>query len=154
MSSPSRGEEILSATLVLEYAYRRSLGPVLGRFFTGLRNRKLEAVKTQSGRVLVPPAEYDPETAQATTDEWVAVGPGGTVTSWTWIAEPREKHPLDRPFAFALIQLDGADTAMLHVVDSREESKMSTGMRVEVRWADETQGHIRDIAHFVPAEGT
>ena len=45
------------------------------------------------------------------------VGPEGVVTSWTWVDTPNPNHPLDRPFAFALIQLDGADTAMVHVVD-------------------------------------
>jgi uncharacterized OB-fold protein len=49
-----------------------------------------------------------------------------------------------------LIQLDGADTALMHVVDGGDEKAMSTGMRVSVRWADETVGRIQDIAAFVP----
>ena len=44
-------------------------------------------------------------------DDFVAVGPGGVVTTWAWVHAPRPKHPLDRPFAWALIRLDGADTA-------------------------------------------
>lgn len=140
----------LSAPHVLEYNYKRSLGPVLGRFFTGLRDGKIEGVRTRSGRVLVPPSEYDPETGEATADEFVEVGPGGVVTSWAWVATPRKTHPLDRPFAFALIQLDGADTALMHVVDGGDEQAMSTGMRVSARWADETVGRIQDIAAFVP----
>ena len=51
------------------------------------------------------------------------VGPEGVVTSWTWVDEPNPNHPLDRPFAFALIQLDGADTAMVHVVDGWLEKR-------------------------------
>ena len=35
---------------------------------------------------------------------------------------------------------------MLHAVDAGEESKMRTGMRVRVRWRDETVGEILDIA--------
>lgn len=147
-------EELLSAPHVLQYDYRRSLGEVLSRFFTGLRDRRLEGVKTRTGRVLVPPAEYDPETGDATADEWVEVGPGGVVRSWAWVSEPLGRHPLERPFAFALIQLDGADTALTHVVDAGREDAMRTGMRVTAKWADETVGSIRDIVAFVPEEGS
>lgn len=150
MSQPP-GEGLLSAKHVMEYAYRRSLGPVLSRFFTGLRDRRIEGIRTESGRVLVPPSEYDPDTGEATTD-FVEVGPGGVVKSWAWVHSPRAQHPLERPFAFALIQLDGADTCMLHAVDagSAGESGMSTGMRVAPRWAEETVGQIQDITCFTP----
>ncbi len=77
-----------------------------------------------------------------------AVGP----TTWAWVAEPREKHPLDRPFAYALIRLDGADTAMLHVVDAGDEARMRTGMRVRARWRDERVGEMGDIVCFEPED--
>ena len=146
MSEP----EPLSGAHTLEYTYKRSVGPVLGRFFTSLRDGRIEAVKTAGGRVLCPPMEHDPETGDATTGEWVDVGPGGTVRTWTWIAEPREQHPLRKPFAFALIQLDGADTRMLHAVDAGDEGNMSTGMRVRARFADTREGRIQDITCFEP----
>ena len=142
----------LSAPHVLEYNYKRSLGPVLGRFFTGLRDGRIEGVRTRSGRVLVPPSEYDPATGEATADDFVEVGPGGVVQSWAWVTAPRKSHPLDRPFAFALIQLDGADTALMHVVDTGQEEAMRTGMRVSPRWADETVGRIQDITAFIPED--
>jgi hypothetical protein len=146
-------DELLSAPHVLQYDYRRSLGAVLSRFFTGLRDHKIEGVKTNAGRVLVPPSEYDPETGEATSDDWVEVGPGGTVESWAWVNEPLGRHPLDRPFAFALVKLDGADTALTHAVDAGSEANMQTGMRVAAKWADETIGAIGDIVAFVPEGG-
>ena len=146
------GGETLRSPHRLEYTYKRSLGDVLGRFFTSLRDGKLEGVKTAEGRVLVPPAEYDPNTGASTTGEWVEVGPGGTVESWTWISQPRKKHPLDHPFAFALVKLDGADTALLHAVDAGVEAAMKTGMRVKAKYADAPQGGILDLACFVPED--
>lgn len=143
-------QELLSAPHVLAYDYRRSLGDVLSRFFTGLRGRRIEGVKTRAGRVLVPPAEYDPETGEATTDDWVEVGPGGVVKSWAWVNEPLGRHVLERPFAFALIELDGADTALTHAVDAGSADAMKTGMRVTAKWADDTVGAIGDIVAFVP----
>ena len=140
--------EPLVATHVLEYPYTRSVGPVIGRFLTGLKDGKIEGVKAADGRVLVPPTEYDPQTGEAVTDEWVEVGPGGEVTAWAWLAEPRSNNPLDRGFAWALIKLDGADTALLHAVDAGDESAMSTGMRVRARFRDEREGLITDIEAF------
>ena len=99
--------DVLSAPLVVEYPFTRTVGPVQSAFFTGLR-------------------------------EGVLVG------------EPRTGNPLSTPFAWALIRLDGADTAMLHAVDAGSVDAMSTGMRVRVRWADEREGAITDIACFEP----
>jgi uncharacterized OB-fold protein len=141
----------LSAPLNVGFDYTRSLGPVLGRFMTGLRDRRIEGIRGSDGRVHVPPVEYDPVTARRLT-EWVEVGAGGTVTTWTWVPEPDEGQPLDRPFAWALIRLDGADTAMLHAVDVSSPAGMSTGMRVRVRWAAQPVGSIHDIACFEPGE--
>ena len=149
MSEAAESEDVLSGTHVVEYPYRRSVGRVLGRFFTGLRERRIEGSRTPSGRVIVPPTEYDPETGEA-AGEMVEVGPGGTVVSWTWVAKPRPKQPLEQPFAYALIRLDGADVPMLHAVDAGDESRMSTGMRVRPRWRNETVGEIHDLACFEP----
>lgn len=141
--------ETLSATHILEYPYTRSVGPVIGRFLAGLRDRRIEGVRTAGGRVLVPPVEYDPRTGEPLS-EFVEVGQAGVVSTWAWVAAPRRNHPLDRPFAWALIRLDGADTALLHTVDAGDESKMATGMRVRVRWRESTAGEIHDIACFEP----
>jgi uncharacterized OB-fold protein len=142
--------EILSAPHVLEYPYRRSVGPVLGRFFTGLRARRILGVRTRTGRVLCPPSEADPETGAAVSDDFVEVGPGGVVTTFAWVTQPRAKQPLARPFAYALVRLDGADTALLHAVDAGDPARMRTGMRVRPRWRGETVGEIGDIECFEP----
>jgi len=141
--------DVLSAPHRLEYPYRRSVGPVLGRFLAGLRDGRFEGIRARDGRVIVPPQEHDPVTAEP-LDEWVPVGPGGVVVSWAWIADPLSNQPLDRPFAWALVRLDGADTALLHAVDAVHPDAMRTGMRVAVRWRGERVGDIRDVECFVP----
>ena len=147
--SPSAADELLHADHIMEYAYKRSLGPVLSHFFTGLRDRKMFGIKTAKGRVLVPPAEYDPETGDA-TDGFVEVGPGGVVESCSWVDKPKPKNHVQEPFAWALVKLDGADTAMLHALRAPSSDDVSTGMRVTIQWAAETTGCIQDIACFVP----
>ena len=146
--------EALHASHVLEYPYSRSVGPVIGAFLTGLRDGKLHGVRGAGGSVIVPPTEYDPTTGED-TGELVEVGPGGVVKTWAWVSHPLPKHPLDRPFAWALITLDGADTALLHAVDAGEAGSIATGDRVTVRFrpAAERIGAMADIEAFVPEGG-
>jgi uncharacterized protein len=140
----------LSAPLDITFDYTRSLGPVLSEFMSALADGRILGSRSADGRVHVPPAEYDPVTFSP-PEELVEVGPGGTVLTWSWQPQPREGQPLERPFAWALIRLDGADTGLLHAVDAGDAGQMRTGMRVRPRWAAERSGHIRDIECFVPA---
>jgi uncharacterized OB-fold protein len=146
------GDEVLTSAHVLEYPYSRSVGPVIGAFLTGLRDGRILGVRGSGGAVIVPPTEYDPHTAEE-TGELVEVGPEGTVESWAWVVEPAPQHPLDHPFAWVLVRLDGAGTAMLHAADPGSAEAMSTGMRVRADFlpAEERIGRIQDIRAFVPA---
>ena len=139
----------MAATWTLEFPYRRSVGPVIGSFLAGLRDRRVIGAKTASGRVIVPPLEYDPDTGDDIV-ETVEVGSAGVVEGYAWVPEPMRTHPLDRPFAWVLVRLDGADTAIVHALDAASPGAVTEGMRVQIRWAGEPQGHISDIACFEP----
>jgi uncharacterized OB-fold protein len=144
-------DEVLVAPNILEYPYTRTTGPILGRFFTSLRDKRIEGIRLADGSVVVPPTEHDRAGNAVDPDAFVEVGPGGVISTWAWVNEPREKHPLDRPFAWALIRLDGATTAMLHAVAADDESAIVTGTRVMPKWREEREGHIKDIEYFVLA---
>jgi hypothetical protein len=176
-------DDVLSAPSVVEYPFSRTTGPIIGAFFTALREGFIVGVRGADGQVIVPPVEYDPRTSESLS-ELVEVGDAGEVVSWAWIAEPVRDQPFDRPFAWALIKLDGADTAMVHAVDTGgDPTRLATGARVRAKWrpakpagaardsdaagedhsADEVdkirpprryrEGHILDIECFVPEEG-
>jgi uncharacterized OB-fold protein len=140
----------LSAPLDIGFDYTRSLGSTLTRFVTGLAQRRILGVRGADGRVHVPPPEYDPVTAEPLT-EFVELAHTGTVTTWCWQPEPLAGQPLQQPFAWAFILLDGADTPMLHAVDAQD---VHTGMRVRARWATESGNGIRDIECFAPLDET
>jgi uncharacterized protein len=142
----------LRAPLDIEFDYTRSLGPVLSQFMAALAQRRILGARGADGRVHAPPFEYDPVTAEP-PGELVPVGPEGTVLSWSWMPDPLTDQPLTVPFAWALIRLDGADTALLHAVDAGSAAAMRTGLRVRPRWAAARTGSIRDIACFEPSDG-
>ncbi len=125
-----------TSPFVLEYTYKRSLGPVLGEFFTALRDGRVLGARTPAGRVLVPPTEYDPDTGDG-IEALVPVGPAGTVRTWTVGPEG----------AWALVQLDGADTALLHRVVG-DTAGLRSGARVALVLADARTGTMNDIAGF------
>ena len=143
----------LRAPLDIEFDYTRSLGPVLSQFMAALAERRILGARGADGRVHAPPFEYDPVTAEPPGD-LLPVGPEGTVVSWSWMPEPLADQPLAVPFAWALIRLDGADTALLHAVDAGSAAAMRTGLRVRPRWSAARTGSIRDIACFEPSGGS
>jgi hypothetical protein len=142
--------QVLSAPHSMEFPYTRSTGSMVGAFLTGLRDKRVLGVRDSAGRVVVPPPEYDAGTAAAlSADDLIEVAAEGVVTSWSWNPKPRLGQPFAQPFAWALVQLDGADTGLLHALDAPRES-IRTGMRVRIRWAEQTVGFINDIACFEP----
>jgi hypothetical protein len=139
--------DVLCASHTIEYTYTRSTGPMIGAFLTGLRDRRILGSRGVDGRVLVPAIDYDPVTSEDLTEQ-VEVADTGEVTTWAWNDRPLAGQPLSKPFAWALIKLDGADTSLLGAVDVDDPSRISTGTRVKARWADERVGAITDLAFF------
>ena len=137
------------APFVVAYPYSRTVGDTLATFFTSMRDGVLRGTVGSDGTVYCPPAEFDPVSGAPCTT-WADVSDRGAVTTWSWQAEPIDGHPLDRPFAWALIALDGSSSEMLHAVDAGSPQAMRTGMRVRARWAAERGTGLTDIACFEP----
>src|ERR1043165_291893 len=118
------------ATWKLEFPYRRSVGPIIGAFLTGLREGKVVGIKTAGGRVICPPLEYDPETGEGLgTDALVDLAETGVVTEWAHVPDGSARQSVDGDFTWALIKIDGADTTLLHVVDG----EATRGTKVRAR---------------------
>lgn len=139
----------LTAPFVLEYSYKRATGPIIGDFLTGLRDGKILGGKTKRGPVICPPHECDPMTGED-LEGLVEVGPGGVLQSYAIVFEPLPQHPKQQPFAFATIRLDGADTAITHVVLHNDLHALHKDQRVTAVFAEERTGFITDIDHFEP----
>lgn len=150
MSKVPANVEPLSQRQTLEFPYKHSTGATVGRFLAGLKEQKRIWGQRVAGQgVVVPPLGYS-ELDASEGGEWVEVKDSGTVTAVARVREPIPKlHPSSEPFAFVLVKLDGADTAMPHIV-SHDLDALRVGSRVQAVWqADgERNGTLRDIAHF------
>jgi uncharacterized protein len=142
------------AETTMAFPYKHSTGETIGRFLAGLRDqRRIWGQRVAGQGVVVPPLGYS-EATGAEGGEWVAVASSGVVTAVAIVHEAVEGlHPAPAPFAFVLVKLDGADTALPHVVTQGLE-RLRVGTRVEAVWKPDGEriGSIRDIAGFRPID--
>jgi uncharacterized OB-fold protein len=135
---------------VSEFPYKHSTGDSIGRFLAGLKEQKRIWGQRVSGQgVVVPPTGYSEVDASA-AGEWVEVADTGVITAVAIVRQPVDGlHPFPSPFAFVLVRLDGADTALAHVVRD-DLGRATVGARVQAVWAPDGErcGSIRDIACF------
>jgi len=128
-----------------------STGPAVGTFLTHLKDREFLGRRClKCGTVSSPPFDHC-ERCGATAAEWMEVGPGGTLRALTIVLQAFSGQPAPPPYALALIQLDGADTSLCHLLKDTDLSQFQIGDRVEPVFRPERTGSLRDISHFRPA---
>jgi len=144
-------KEILASEQVLQVPFCYSTGDVTGRFLAGLRDElTLYGIRCPDcGKVYVPPRSVCGSCFTSTTD-WVPLNGTGVVESFTTVHYPESVHPAEAPFLIGLIRLEGADTAMAHLIRGIQEPELQIGLRVTAVFADNRCGHILDISHFEP----
>jgi uncharacterized OB-fold protein len=134
----------------LDFDYKHSTGSTIGRFLAGLKEQKqIWGQRAAPQGVVVPPLGYC-EVDGSPTSEWVALPDTGTVTAVATVENaPEGLYPFPTPFAYVLVKLDGADTAMAHVVRDRV-ADLRVGSKVQAKWAadDQRTGSILDIECF------
>ena len=123
--------------------FRYAAGRAGGRFLAALRDEgRIFGTRCPAcARILCPARSFCP-ICGGDTGEWVEVGPGGILVSWTEIPGRG---------VYGLVHMDGADTALLHLLLA-ETSTWSIGARVSAVLARERRGSILDIQGFRLAE--
>lgn len=142
---------VVAGSWHLDFAH--AAGRAATRFLTTLRDeRRLTASPCPScGRVRVPPRDYCEDCFVRTSDDWVGVGPEGTIEAFTITYMSFPDYP-DPPHAIAYVQPDGASTAICNFVlgvDLEEPdvaaSALTIGTRVRAVFADAPAGEITDF---------
>lgn len=122
--------------------YRWPSGRHGDRFLRALRDegRLLGLRCPRTGRVLVPPPPARSGEASVAEADWVEVGPGGVVETFT----------VRGGEVLALVRPDGADTALLHRLVDVAPVDVRVGLRVRAVLASERTGSILDLRGFAP----
>lgn len=141
---------VVNGTFALPYNY--FAGRVGSRWLIALRDeQKIYGVRhPRTGKVYVPPRQVDERDFTALSGEWVEVRPEGTVTGFTIVRYAEPYQPLPTPYGLALVRLDGADTALAHIVRQQDLDQLSVGGRVRAVFAPARSASILDIAWFEP----
>lgn len=126
-------------------------GETATRFFAAIRDeRKIMGTKcSQCGKVFLPPRKTCIH-CFTRNEEWVALSSEGELVSFTVARRQLAALPKKTPVIYGLIKLDGADTALLHMLGEVDPSKVKIGMRVAAKFSDERKGSIMDIDYFKP----
>src|SRR5947209_8741552 len=109
-------EEALVHHSRIAVPYAWSAGTTGTRFFKALaeEGRFLATRCPACRKVFLPPAKSCGRCLKD-CEEWLEVGPGGVLLSFTQADYESPAHPWPKPI-YGLIRLDGADTALLHVL--------------------------------------
>ena len=142
---------VVDGKLALPYTY--FAGRVGSKFLTTIRDeKKIMGIKcNKCNKVFVPPRQTCDVCMEDIRDNWVDVQNTGEVTNFTVVRYDDKHLPKKAPYVLAMIQLDGADTPLVHVVEGIDLDKAKIGMKVQAVFAKETTNTILDIDHFAPA---
>jgi uncharacterized OB-fold protein len=149
LSSQPSDAFVVNGTFALPYNY--FAGRIGSTWLVALRDeQKIYGVRhPRTGKVFVPPRQVD-ERDFTPLDDWVEVGPEGTITGFTVVRYAEPYQPLPTPYGLALIRLDGADTALTHIVRQQDLDRLKVGVRVRAVFAEKRTASILDIAWFEP----
>jgi len=84
------------------------------------------------------------------TEEEVVLPPIGTIQTFCIVNIPVRGQGIDLPFACADIQLDGANTTFLALIQECAVEEVHIGMRVECVWREDRNLSLASVAYFRP----
>lgn len=157
MGLPERIERNVDLTyfegeIPVEYVYTYGLG--LEAFFRALKDRGvfLASRCPECGYVYLPCRVFC-ERCFARMEDTFELSGSGRVYSYTVVHRGRDDSPKDEPAVVALIDMEGADTRMVHYLVGVDPASVEIGMPVRpvLKPEGERQGHLDDIIGFTPS---
>ncbi|MCX5999105.1 MAG: Zn-ribbon domain-containing OB-fold protein [Chloroflexi bacterium] len=128
-----------------------SAGAVASRFFIEIRdNKKIMGLRCpQCNRVYVPPRATC-KRCFGKLSEWCEVSDKGTLLAYAISHQANAAQPVQPPIVYGIVQLDGADTGIVHMIGEVDCERLHVGLRLQAVFKDKRVGDILDIKHFKP----
>jgi hypothetical protein len=150
MSESQKPVTYVNTPVAIRYDY--SIGVGMSAFMRAIREGKLLGARCpDTGKVYVPPRLTSVETASPMS-ELVELPDRGVVYTYCIVNIKFYEQVLDIPYAYAYIVLDGADSAIMHLVQECPIEEMRPGMRVQAVWKDPSEWteSLENIRYFKP----
>lgn len=153
MSDIFKGIEPMVYKSKISVPYHWWAGETASKFLVSLRDeRKILGTRCVAcEKTYLPPRKNCPSCFQTSMD-WVELPAEGAVVTFTVARRQFASLPRKVPVVFALIKLDGADTAMLHYLGDVDPADVKIGMRVKAKFAAERKARMQDIDYFAPVK--
>lgn len=146
--------ELICLSVMNSIGQRFATGPVMGRWFAGLKERKFLANRCPvCGRTQIPPREGC-AVCRVRVTEFVELGPKGTVTAYDLVyyasPDPLTGRIRETPYVVLYIMLDGATEQEAFSLELKKEDipRLTIGARVRPVWAQNTTGSFGDVLYF------
>jgi len=130
------------------WKFNHCAGPARSRFLLGLKEKKILGVRCPTCDTVYVPPRGTCYRCWSDLDEWIEVADEGTLLSYAIMYANSEGYIRKAPFAYGLIKLDGAGTALLHFVDAPRLEDLKIGGRMKAVFEDSRTGSILDIKWF------
>lgn len=132
------------------------VGIVMDKFYDGLQEKKFIGTKcSKCGKVFLPPRNRCGD-CFAKAEDFIDLPETGILKNFTitsYKISERKSRNVKKDQIVGLVQIDGADTAMLVPVININPEDLKIGMKLKVVWAKNIKGHPNDIAGFEPIGG-
>ncbi len=147
-------EEILIGERNFDSIFSYDAGAIRSRFLTEIRdNQKIMGIRCPDCNLVYVPPRSVCLKCFGNLSDFVEVGQTGTLTTYSIVYRSEPFYPVEPPFIYGIIQLDGADTGLVHLIGEVDLQKVRVGMRVKAVFKEERAGSILDIKHFKPIAG-
>jgi uncharacterized OB-fold protein len=150
-TDPNAPVEVMLAPIELAYTY--SAGQSASRFLRAIGQGKLLGQRCPvDGRVYFPTRGSCPQHGVVIDGEPVELKDTGTLVTYSIVRVPSQNIPLQLPYISAQIQLDGANTVLMHLLNCKLED-VHMGMRVKAVWKprEEWTTSVGNILYFEPS---
>ena len=146
---PDRGEgTIVERPIRLDYDYTAGLAQ--SRFLKGVAQGKIIGEKCPvCGKVYVGSRGSCPTDGVATEGE-IEVPAKGTLTTFCVVNVQFAGQSVEVPYASGYILCDGADIALMGLIQEVPIEEVRMGLRVEAVWADELEPNMNSIKYWKP----
>ena len=132
------------------------VGIVMDKFFDGLQEKKFIGTKcSRCGKVFLPPRNRCGD-CFAKAEDFIELPETGILKNFTvtsYKVTERKARNVNKDQIVGLVQIDGADNAMVVPVINTNPEDLKIGMKLKVVWAKRIRGHPNDIAGFEPIGG-
>ena len=140
----------IKTPIAVHYDYTVGVGT--STFLRALREGRIVGSRCpDTGKVYVPPLLFSVETGSPMS-ELVEVSDRGFVYTYCIVNIQFYDQVLEIPYAYAYIVLDGADSAIMHLIQECPIEEIRPGMRVQAVWKDPSQWteSWENIKYFKP----